>query len=36
MGNINVKLFEIWTSGSGGMLCKEKVYRRMTNEDRSQ
>ena len=26
MGNIHVKLFEIWTSGSGD-LFKEKVFR---------
>ena len=28
MGNIHVKLYEIRTSGSGGMLFKEKVYGR--------
>ena len=38
MGNNNVKLFEIWTSGLGGawgMSVKEKDYRR-TQEDKSQ
>ena len=35
MGNIRVKLYEIWTGGSGGeeMSFKENVYRRRTKTD---
>ena len=28
-GNIHVKLYEIWTNGSGGAVVKEKVYGQM-------
>ena len=35
MGNIHVKLFEIWTSGSGGMPFKEKVYGQCTTDGRT-
>ena len=31
IGNIHVKLYEIWTSGSGDVF-KEKVYARRTDE----
>ena len=37
MGNIHVKLYGIWISGSGGDVVKEKVYgrtdRRTTDKD---
>ena len=37
MGNIHVKLYEIWTSRSGDVLKKKLTEdRRTTDEDRSQ
>ena len=33
MGNIHVKLYEIWTKGQGEMWFKAKVYGRRTMED---
>ena len=33
MGNIIVKLYEIWTSGSGEDVVKRKVYGRRTKTD---
>ena len=38
MGNIHVKLSEIWTSGSGGDFFKKKLMEdgHMTDEDQSQ
>ena len=40
MGNIHVKLFEIWTSGSGGDILNDYAWmrdrRRTTDKDRSQ
>ena len=38
MGNVYVKLFEIWSSGSGGDAVKRKKFMddRRTDEDRSQ
>ena len=35
MGIIHVKLYEIWTSGSGGDVFKEKVYGRTDDGQRS-
>ena len=26
MGNIHVKIYEIWTSGSGGDVCSKKKF----------
>ena len=36
MGNIHIKLFEIWTVVQEEMWFKEKVYGRMTHEGRRQ
>ena len=39
MGNIHVKLYEIWTSGSGGDVVQRKSLRtdeQTMDEDRSQ
>ena len=34
MGNIHVKLYEIWTIGSGGDVLLRKVYARMDDGQR--
>ena len=36
MGNINVKICEIWTSGLGGDVLKKKFTDGRTHEDQSQ
>ena len=35
MGNLHVKLFQIWISGSGGDVLKKKITNRQTKTDRN-